>query len=428
MLFFSCTVCMDKEKIMSKTRRDSQGRTLRKGECVRKYDKMYIYTYVDPFGKRCRIYSKDLLDLREKEEQLKRDQLDGLDVYLVGKATINFVFDRYINTKTEIRESTYSGYIYTYNHFIRNEFGKRRIAEIKYSDVLNFYINLLDQYDMSISSIENVHTVLHPTFQLAVRDDIIRNNPSDGVMAELKKKRFGRTSGVRHALTLEQQREFLKYLEQEKNRRWKPLFTVLFGTGCRIGEVIGLRWEDLDFDNRMISINHNVTYYPRHRDTYRCEYAVSLPKTEAGVRTIPMFEEVFNAFQEEKQMQEKLGISCKHEVDGMNNFIFCNRFGNLHNPQAVNRAIKRIREDHNAEEVVKAKKQHREPILIPSFSCHVTRHTFCSRLCESDTNLKVIQSIMGHADISTTMDIYAEVTDKKKKDAFEELSLKVDLF
>ena len=97
---------------MSKTRRDSLGRTLRKGESIRKYDKMYVYTYSDPFGKRRSLYAKDLLVLREKEEQLRRDQLDGLDVYTKGKATINFVFDRYINTKTELRNSTYSNYMY----------------------------------------------------------------------------------------------------------------------------------------------------------------------------------------------------------------------------------------------------------------------------------------------------------------------------
>ena len=100
---------------MSKTRRDSLGRTLRKGESIRKYDKMYVYTYTDPFGKRRSLYAKDLLVLREKEEQLRRDQLDGLDVYVKGKATINFVFDRYINTKTELRKSTYSNYMYTYD-------------------------------------------------------------------------------------------------------------------------------------------------------------------------------------------------------------------------------------------------------------------------------------------------------------------------
>lgn len=107
--------------------------------------------------------------------------------------------------------------------------------------------------------------------------------------------------------------------------------------------------------------------------------------------------------------------------------MFTNRFGNVHNPQTINRTIKRIYEAHNAEEIVKAAKEHREPILIPHFSCHHLRHTFCSRLCECETNLKVLQTIMGHANIETTMDIYAEVTNKKKAEAIEKLS-RLDIF
>lgn len=89
-------------------------------------------------------------------------------------------------------------------------------------------------------------------------------------------------------------------------------------------------------------------------------------------------------------------------------FIFTNRFGNPHNPAAVNRAIKRIVDAHNAEEEIKAKKQKREPVILPRFSCHIFRHTFASRFCENETNVKVIQEVMGHADVSTTMNIYAE--------------------
>jgi len=72
----------------------------------------------------------------------------------------------------------------------------------------------------------------------------------------------------------------------------------------------------------------------------------------------------------------------------MTGFIFCNRFGNVPNPQSVNRAIKRIIADYNATEEVAAKKQHREAVLLPDFSAHHLRHTFCTRLCENETNLK----------------------------------------
>jgi integrase len=93
-------------------------------------------------------------------------------------------------------------------------------------------------------------------------------------------------------------------------------------------------------------------------------------------------------------------------------------FGSLHNPSAVNRAIKRILEAHNAEEVVNAKKERRKSVIIPHFSCHHLRHTFCSRFCENETNVRVIQSVMGHASTETTMDIYAEVTNSKKRGFF----------
>ena len=206
------------------------------------------------------------------------------------------------------------------------------------------------------------------------------------------------------------------------------LFKFLLGTGCRIGEAVGIRWEDIDFKKRLISINHSLVYYSReYKEHSMCSFSISLPKTEAGIRIIPMMDTVYEALKKEYAFQEENGFN-ETEIDGMTGFIFSNRFGNVHNPQAINRAIKRIYEAYNAEEVVRAAKEKREPILIPHFSCHHLRHTFCSRFCENETNLKVIQSIMGHADIETTMDIYAEVTETKKYESIQELARKLDVF
>ena len=412
---------------MAKARKDNKGRALRKGESQRT-DNTYVYTYTDPFKKRRFVYAKDLQTLREKQEKLKREQLDGLDSYVAGNATLNFVFDRYMSTKYELRKTTKSNYLYMYNHFVRDSFGRRLIAEIKYSDVKYFYLHLLTKEGLQANTVDTIHTILHPTFQLAVRDDIIRKNPSDGVMAEIKKK-AGKNKGVRHALTIQQQRAFLNYIAKEPVfQHWLPLFTVLLGTGCRIGEVIGLRWQDIDYENRIININHSVVYYAvagvSKRNTI---FQVSFPKTEAGVRDVPMMDEVYEALQQEYEYQKENGFNST-TIDGMTGFIFCNRFGNVHNPQTVNRTIKRILENYNAEEVLKAKKEKRQPVILPNFSCHHLRHTFCTRLCENESNLKVIQAVMGHANIETTMDIYAEATAEKKKEAIESLSKNMKLF
>ena len=166
---------------------------------------------------------------------------------------------------------------------------------------------------------------------------IIRTNPSDKVMAELRKK-TGNKKGIRHALTLEQQRAFMNYIAQSPVFvGWLPFFTVLLGTGCRIGEVVGLRWQDVDLEKRIININHAMSYYPRREDTYKCEFRVSLPKTEAGIRVLPMMQKVYEALKGEYDRQMEEGFS-EAVVDGMTGFIFTNRFDTIHNPQAVNRA------------------------------------------------------------------------------------------
>lgn len=408
-------------------RKDNKGRALRKGEFQRKSDNKYVYGYVDPYGKRRYIYSNDLKKLRDREENLIKNQVDGLDVYVAGNADLNFLFDRYISTKSELRRTTYSNYKYMYDHFVREGFGKKKIGGIKYSDVLYFYHDLISNKGMQINTVETIHSLLHPTFQLAVRDNIIRNNPSDKVMAEIKKK-DGKNTGVRHALTLEQQRAFMNYtVNSPVYSHWGPFFTVLLGTGCRIGEVIGLRWKDIDLENRVVNINHAITYYQRREDTYKCEFRVSLPKTQSGIRTIPMMQEVYDAFMKEYQRQKEEGFNSV-VIDGMSGFIFTNRFGNINNPQTINRAIKRIYQSYNAQEIVKAKKEHREAVIIPHFSCHHFRHTFCSRFCENETNVKVVQTIMGHKNIETTMDIYAEVSEQKKKESIDNLTRNMKIF
>lgn len=221
---------------MAQTRKDLRGRVLRKGESQRRSDGRYVYTYTDPLGRRKYVYAQDLVTLREKEAQLMKDQMDGLDIYVAGKATVNFVFDRYMSLKNNLKPTTKSNYLYMYDRFIRDTFGKRNIAEIKYSDVVQFYNHLIEKQELKINTLETIHTLLHPTFQLAVRDDIIRKNPTDGVMAELKKN-LGMKTGVRHALTIPQQRAFMEYIATHPIYfHWWPIFTIFLGTGCRIGD------------------------------------------------------------------------------------------------------------------------------------------------------------------------------------------------
>lgn len=215
----------------------------------------------------------------------------------------------------------------------------------------------------------------------------------------------------------------MDYLKAHREYQgWVPIITVLLGTGMRIGECIGLRWDDLDFEKRIISVNHTFIY--RTDENRKSVKHISTPKTISGRRTIPIIDEVFNAFLDEYEIQKCIGFSSE-EIDGYSNFVFVTATGTVYLPNAVNRAIERARVAYNKEEIEKAEKEDREPLIIPHFSAHHLRHTFCTRLCENESNLKVIQSIMGHSDITTTMDIYAEATQEKKQEIAANLQGKI---
>lgn len=148
----------------------------------------------------------------------------------------------------------------------------------------------------------------------------------------------------------------------------------MLGTGCRIGEGLGLRWEDIDFEKSLISINHSLTYYPISEDR-TTEFHIHKPKTDAGIRTIPLLDSVRDALDILREEEDSNG-SNEQEVDGYSGFIFQNRFGTLPNPASVNRTIKRIVNSYNADERLNAAREGREPLMLPEFSCHHLRHPY----------------------------------------------------
>ena len=127
---------------------------------------------------------------------------------------------------------------------------------------------------------------------------------------------------------------------------------------------------------------------------------------------------VKNALLEERQYQQESGIRCTATIDGYTGFIFVNRFGQPQHQGTLNKALRRIIRDCNDEILLKGKK---DPLLLPHFSCHILRHTFTTRMCEAGVNVKVIQEALGHADVSTTLNIYADATKALKKSEFGNL-------
>ena len=166
--------------------------------------------------------------------------------------------------------------------------------------------------------------------------------------------------------------------------------------------------------------DHHITrvtlVYYNHQDELGTYYSINTPKTDAGKREIPIVEGVREAFEMERKYQEENGIVSKSRIDGYEDFIFVNRNGEVQHQGTLNKALKRIMRDCN-DQVLLENDLESEPTLLPDFSCHVLRHTFATRICEAGVNLKVIQDILGHVDISTTMNIYVDaMNDLKKKE------------
>ena len=391
-------------------RKDKKNRVLKEGEYQRSCG-TYEFKWRDKSGGRHSISAVTLEELREKELDVLRDVLDGVKADK-NNLTINDLYNSWVQLKRGLKDNTFSNYKYMYTMFVEPDFGKRKIVDLKRSDIRSFYNHLADERHVQINTIDCIHTVLHQVLELGVEDDYLRYNPSDNALKELKKARNFEVT-KRRALTVPEQELFEAYLSRQgQYHRWYPIFIIMLWTGMRVGEVTGLRWCDIDLEDDMISVNHTLVYYDKRNDE-RCTFAINTPKTAAGERIIPMLPKVKEAFLMEKKYQEECGLESRAVVDGYRDFIFINRFGNVQHQGTLNKALSRIVRDCNFEILDKPHKK--DTVILPKFSNHSLRHTFTTRMCEAGVNLKVMQEILGHADAETTMDIYAEATKELKK-------------
>ncbi|MBR2675275.1 MAG: site-specific integrase [Mogibacterium sp.] len=392
-------------------RKDSNNRVLKEGEYQRP-NGTFEYKWRDKRGKRHSVYAKTLEELREKENDVLRDVLDGIRKEK-SNLTINDLYDLWVQIKRGLKDNTFQNYKYMFEQFVRDDFGNSKVRELKRTDVRSFYNYLVEEKHLKPHTVDTIHTVLHQVLELGVEDDYIRYNPSDNALRELKRAHT-RGAAKRRALTVQEQEIFEDYLaRQGQYNKWQPIFTVMLWTGLRVGEVTGLRWSDVDFENETININHTLVFYSKGEGD-GCTFAVNTPKTNAGERIIPMLPIVKEAFKRERELQDAFEIKCEVEVDGYTDFVFVNRFGGVQHHATLNKALKRIIRDCNFD-ILDKNEGKEDVVLLPNFSNHSLRHTFTTRMCEAGMNIKAMQDILGHTDVSTTVDIYAEATEELRR-------------
>lgn len=357
-------------------------------------------------GQRVTIYDTELPALRVKEKKLIKDIEDGIALESrLRNMTVNELFARYLETKN-LAGSTRANYIATWNNHVKNELGNLKVTQIKPSHIKLLYARMTkDGYSHSV--IKLIHNLLFPSFELAVDDDIIRKNPAKNALGD-----YGEPPKEKKALTLEQQKALLLYVEQSDIYQiYLPMLQIMIGTGCRVGELIGLTWSDVDLKKKELYITCQLVY-KNYGDG--CKFHLTTPKTDAGIRTLPLSDVVCKAFEAQRRLNFLQGIPRDVEVEGRTGYIFVSKNGRPLMPNAVNNVLYNIVDAYNELEQENAKKERRKAVLMPRVSAHSFRHTSCTRMAELGMDMKVVQYLMGHANIGVTMEVYNHITDQSR--------------
>lgn len=398
---------------MSVKKRDNKKRILREGESQRS-DGRYMYRYRDSRGERKTIYSwrltetdehpagkKKDLSLREKEEAIAKDLLDGINIS-GASITLNELFERYIGTKKRLKNNVKDTYKSMYNKHIRETYvGTLPIKAITKNDVLNIYETMADA-GLSNGTIQNIHNnILFPTLQLAVDNDWLRKNPTKDCLKEYPYDAMEK----REALSIKQQNIFIDFLRKDNvYSKYLPIVLLILETALRRGEVLGLTWNDIDLKNKIVRVDHQLHYYSVN-GKYSLE--VGTPKTKSGKRDVPLSENAVSCLQYIKKKEYFSSIGSGVRIGRYTGFIFLNqKKNNVIIPRQFSDALTAACKKYNKKELEAAEKEKREPELLPMITPHILRHTACTRLSERGVNIKVLQAVMGHKRANTTLNVY----------------------
>ncbi len=393
---------------MSVKRRDSKNRVLRTGESQRT-DGRYAYSYTDILGKKRFLYSwkleptdkvpagkKNDLSLREKIRQIQKDLIDGIDTQ-GGEMTVLELVKKYIATKTGVKPNTEAGYKTVVNILTKEAFAHQPIKKIRTSDAKLFLIKLQTEDKRSYSSIQSIRGVLRPAFAMAVEDDILRKNPFDFQFVKV----IINDSIEREAISRDEQRKFLTFVKEDKHFcKYYDGMYILFHTGLRISEFVGLTVDDLDMKQKTIRVNHQL-----QRRSDGTKYIEST-KTNAGTRVLPMEEDVYACFK--RILENRKPPQVEPVIDGYSGFLFFDKDGRPMVAMHWEKYFQHIVQKYN--KIYKNE--------LPKITPHVCRHTYCTNKAKSGMNPKTLQYLMGHSDISVTMNTYTHLG---LQDAWEEL-------
>lgn len=360
--------------------KDLKGKELGSGICQRK-DGYYLGRYTSLSGRRVSKLFKKLHECRAWRAKALADDT-RLNHNITGDTLVSTWYQVWINMKeVTVGENTYDGYALNYKNHIDPYIGNKKISEVKTLDCQRI-LNEMGKKDYKSSTIAVVKNTLFNMLDYAYQNDVIVKNPCN----KLVKSDVGKESDPRLAMTIEEQKNFLMNASASI---YDNVYRFVLQTGLRVGEVIGLQWSDIDLTEGMMYVCRTADY-----DTETGTWKLWGTKTKAGTRSIPLTNEAKRILLAQKEKNKKISIIDMKWKDT----VFLTRKGT---------PSKRVLYDSSIKTVCKR-------AGIPDISMHILRHTFATRCIEAGMIPKTLQTILGHSDITTTMNLYVHTMDDQK--------------
>lgn len=339
--------------------------------------------------KRKSVYGKSRPEVKEKLREVMLELGKGIDLQA------QYSFGEWINTwmedykKMELRLTTWENYYITVKTHIIPALGHILLRDIKTNDIQRLYIKMRKD-KKAPATIRRCHQIIHGCLGQAEDNKLISWNPAKSTkLPKLDARKI-------RALTPEEMDKFLEVLKED---RWGTAFLCSLGTGLREGEILGLRWQDVDIESATIVVNQALAR------TKSKGLIFDKPKTEESVRSIPLPADVLEAIKKHRvrEIQKNLAMGKQLKEKDL---VFCTYKGTPIAPRNFQRKFSKVKE--------KAK-------IPDDVNLHALRHTYATRLLEQGADLPSVQELLGHADISTTR-IYTHVSQEHKRKAVDRLN------
>lgn len=337
----------------------------------------------DDNGKRIKkvFHSKELDKLQKKlnDEKYKLDRniIVQPSDYTVSEWVLFWLENYKMNT---LKSKTYDNYEYALNKHINGSIGNFKLNKVRTETIQQLY-NKMHKKNLSSSTIRIVHVTLSQAFDQAIKNEILHTNPCKATIRPKKEKKKV------IAMTDQQQDVFIKGC---KGTTYHNFFVFLLNTGIRMGEALSLTWNDIDFEEGIISINKTASYIINRDDNSNTKWKtiIDTAKTAHSIRAVPMNNTSKNILIEQKKRADQL--------------VFTSQAGTMLMARNINRSLNDLLKSNDLPETI---------------SVHTLRHSFATRLLERGVNPKTVSDLLGHASVQITLDVYSHVMPQVKNDA-----------